>query len=138
MEDDENDIELAMRALEGVNLFNRIHLVKDGEEALEYILGGNDKNQEGAGHCPFVVLLDLRLPKINGLEVLKKLKSDRRTSSIPVVILTSSKESSDLKRCHEMGANSYIVKPYDLADFTRAVSTAGLYWLVIYESSIGD
>ena len=138
VEDDENDVELTMRALKGVNLLNRIQVVKDGEEALDYILGSNDRNQESAGHCPLVVLLDLKLPKINGLEVLEKLKSDRRTSSIPVVILTSSKESSDLKLCYEMGANSYIVKPYDLADFTRAVSTAGLYWLVINESSIGN
>ena len=138
VEDDENDIELAMRALKGVNLINRIHVVKDGEEALEYIFGSDDNNEENVGHCPLIVLLDLKIPKINGLEVLKKLKSDRRTSSIPIVILTSSKESKDLKSCYEMGANSYIVKPYDLAEFTRAVSTAGLYWLVINESSIGD
>lgn len=138
VEDDENDIELAMRALKGVNLLNRIHVVKDGEEALDYILGSGDKNQESVGHNPLVVLLDLKLPKINGMEVLKKLKSGRRTANIPIVILTSSKESKDLKRCYEMGANSYIVKPYDLADFTRAVSTAGLYWLVINESSMGD
>jgi two-component system response regulator len=134
VEDDENDIELAMRALKGVDLLSRVRVVRDGKEALDYILGKAYETQESAGHSPVVVLLDLKLPKISGIEVLKKLKSDGRTANIPVVILTSSKESNDLKKCYEMGANSYIVKPYDLEDFTKAVSTAGLYWLVINES----
>ena len=137
VEDDENDIELAMRALKGVNLLDRVHVVRDGQEALDYILGRND-TLGNVGHSPLVVLLDLKLPKINGWEVLQKLKSDDRTASIPIVILTSSKEPKDLKRCYEMGANSYIVKPYDLEDFTKAVSTAGLYWLVINERAKGD
>jgi two-component system response regulator len=133
VEDDENDIELAMRAFKGVDLLGRVHVVKDGKEALDYILGKDGESEEDAGHRPIAVLLDLKLPKISGIEVLKKLKSDSRTANIPIVILTSSKESNDLKRCYEMGANSYIVKPYDLEDFTKAVSTAGLYWLVINE-----
>jgi two-component system response regulator len=134
VEDDENDIELAMRALKGVDLLSRVHVVRDGKEALDYILGEAYETQENAGHNPIVVLLDLKLPKISGIEVLKKLKSHSRTAHIPVVILTSSKESNDLKKCYEMGANSYIVKPYDLEDFTKAVSSAGLYWLVINET----
>jgi two-component system, response regulator len=137
VEDDENDIELALRALKGVNLLDKVHVVRDGQEALDYILGRGETLGNG-GHSPLVVLLDLKLPKINGWEVLQKLKTDVRTASIPIVILTSSKEPKDLKRCYEMGANSYIVKPYDLEDFTKAVSTAGLYWLVINERAKGD
>lgn len=133
VEDDENDIELSMRALKGVDLLSRVHVAKDGKEALDYILGKGDETEESVGHNPIVVLLDLKLPKISGIEVLEKLKSDSRTANIPIVILTSSRESNDLKRCYEMGANSYVVKPYDLEEFTKAVSTAGLYWLVINE-----
>jgi two-component system, response regulator len=133
VEDDENDIELAKRALKGVNLLDRVHVANNGKEALEYILGANEDGTGQVSHRPFVVLLDLKLPIVNGLEVLKKLKSDERTAGIPIVILTSSKESNDLKNAYAMGANSYIVKPYDLEDFTKAVSTAALYWLVINE-----
>jgi two-component system, response regulator len=137
VEDDDNDIELTLRALKGVNLLNKIHVAKDGQAALDYVLG-MDKNDEATLHSfPLAVLLDLKLPKINGLEVLKKLKSDPLTANIPVIMLTASKESSDLKKCYDLGANSYIVKPYDLQDFTRAVSSAALYWLLINESSTG-
>ena len=135
MEDDENDIELAKRALKGVNLLDRVHVANNGKEALEYILGANEDGTGQVSHRPFVVLLDLKLPIVNGLEVLKKLKSDERTAGIPIVILTSSKESNDLKNAYAMGANSYIVKPYDLEDFTKAVSTAAQYWLVINEKA---
>jgi two-component system response regulator len=135
VEDDENDIELAKRALKSVNLLDKVHVANNGKEALDYILGTDKDGTERVAHRPVVVLLDLKLPILNGLEVLKKLKSDSRTSGIPIVILTSSKESNDLKTAYAMGANSYIVKPYDLEDFTKAVSTAAQYWLVINEKA---
>jgi two-component system, response regulator len=135
VEDDENDIELAKRAFKGVNLLDRVHVANNGKEALDYILGTDEGGTGKVAHRPLVVLLDLKLPIINGLEVLKKLKSDDRTAGIPIVILTSSKESNDLKTAYAMGANSYIVKPYDLEDFTKAVSTAAQYWLVINEKA---
>ena len=135
VEDDENDIELAKRALKSVNLLDKVHVANNGKEALDYILGTDEGGTEKVAHRPLVVLLDLKLPVINGLEVLKKLKSDDRTAGIPIVILTSSKESNDLKTAYAMGANSYIVKPYDLEDFTKAVSTAAQYWLVINEKA---
>ena len=135
VEDDENDIELAKRALKSVNLLDRVHVANNGKEALDYILGTEEGDTGKVVHRPLVVLLDLKLPIVNGLEVLKKLKSDVRTAGIPIVILTSSKESNDLRTAYAMGANSYIVKPYDLDDFTKAVSTAAQYWLVINEKA---
>ena len=133
VEDNANDAELTMRALRHNKIVNDILLAEDGVEALDILFCRDSYKDRSFSNPPKLVLLDLKLPKISGMEVLKKLKSDSRTAKIPIVILTSSIESNDLKRCYEMGANSYIVKPYDLEDFTKAVSTAGLYWLVINE-----
>lgn len=130
VEDNDNDLELSLRALKKINIANKVHVVRDGKEALDYIFQ-KDKHGAEVNRLPKVILLDLKLPKIDGIEVLKKIKMDGRTKDIPVVILTSSRESMDLKRCYELGANSYIVKPFGLEDFVQAVSTAGLYWLLI-------
>lgn len=125
MEDNENDLELVLRALKGSGLLNRVHTVRDGKAALDYIY------QNEVGQVPHAILLDLKLPKVSGIDVLKKLKSDERTKSIPVVILTSSKEVRDLKECYDLGVNSYIVKPFGLDEFIKQVSAAGMYWLVV-------
>ena len=126
VEDNPNDVELALHALKKNNLTNRIEVVRDGEEALDFIFGnGIDSNR------PKVILLDLKLPKVDGLEVLKRLKSDPQTRSIPVVMLTSSAEERDIVKSYQLGVNSYIVKPVDFEQFTEAVRHLGLYWLLM-------
>jgi two-component system response regulator len=124
VEDNANDAELTLRALKQRNLANQVHLCRDGAEAVDFFA-------DGAGPVPKVVLLDLKLPKIDGLEVLRRLKLDNRTKSIPVVVLTSSREEPDIERAYALGANSYIVKPVDFEAFARAVSDVGLYWLLL-------
>ncbi len=124
VEDNSNDAELTLRALKQRNLANQVLLCRDGAEAMEFFTAS-------AGPVPKVVLLDLKLPKVDGLEVLRRLKSDARTKSIPVVVLTSSREEPDIERAYELGANSYIVKPVDFEAFARAVSDVGLYWLLL-------
>lgn len=132
VEDSPNDAELISRALSNLKLVNKIYLVKDGEEALEFIFGTGRYVSRSAQKTPLkVILLDLKLPKVGGLEVLAKVKSDERTKSIPVVIITSSQEDNDLKEGYKLGANSYIVKPIESANFVKALSEAGLYWLVL-------
>jgi len=123
VEDNPNDAELTLRALKQRKLANQVHLCRDGAEAMEFF--------DAAGPVPKVVLLDLKLPKMDGLEVLRRLKADQRTKAIPVVILTSSREEPDIERAYELGANSYIVKPVDFEAFARAVSEVGLYWLLL-------
>lgn len=130
VEDNDNDLELPLRALKKINLANKVHVVRDGKEALDYLFR-KDKHGMDVTRFPKAILLDLKLPKIDGIEVLKRIKMEERTKDIPVVILTSSRESVDLKKCYELGANSYIVKPFGLEDFVQAVSTAGLYWLLV-------
>ena len=130
VEDDPNDLELARRALR--TLANPIKAVEDGEEALEFLFSTG--RYEGlATPSPKVVFLDLKLPRVDGLEVLRILKSDARTRSIPVVMLTSSREESDMVRSYDLGANSYIVKPVEFDKFAEAVSQLGLYWLLLNE-----
>jgi CheY-like chemotaxis protein len=124
VEDNAEDAELTLRALKQRNLANQVFLCRDGAEAVDYFSGNN-------GPDPKVVLLDLKLPKIDGLEVLRRLKGDARTRSIPIVVLTSSREEPDIERAYELGANSYIVKPVDFDAFARAVSDVGLYWLLL-------
>lgn len=124
VEDNANDAELTLRALKQRNLANQVHLCRDGAEAVEFFADGN-------GAVPKVVLLDLKLPKVDGLEVLRRLKGSARTRSIPVVVLTSSREEPDIEKAYELGANSYIVKPVDFEAFARAVSDVGLYWLLL-------
>lgn len=125
VEDNPHDVELTLRALKRNNLANRVHVARDGAEALEFL---RDRVP-----MPKVVLLDLKLPKVSGLEVLRALKSDERTRTIPVVMLTSSREEPDIQESYRLGVNSYIVKPVDFEAFMRAVTDAGLYWLLLNE-----
>ena len=134
VEDNQDDMELTLHALRKENLANNIQVARDGEEALEFL-----HHNGNSGTCPpKLVLLDLKLPKIDGMEVLKQLKSDPRTKHIPVVILTSSKEERDLFNGYHLGANSYIQKPVDFAQFRETVKTAGLYWLVINQPPVSN
>lgn len=126
VEDNAQDAELTMRALKQRNLANRVHLCRDGAEALDFLADASS-----VGAAPKVVLLDLKLPKVDGLEVLQRLKSNGRTKGIPVVVLTSSREEPDIEKAYALGANSYIVKPVDFEAFARAVADVGLYWLLL-------
>jgi len=127
VEDNPDDVALTLRALKKNNIANEVIVAKDGIEALDYLLGDN------ATSVPAVILLDLKLPKIDGLEVLERLRKDERTKFAPVVVLTSSKEEQDLVRSYKLGANSYIRKPVDFIQFSEAVRQLGLYWLVLNE-----
>jgi two-component system response regulator len=131
VEDNPQDAELTIRALKKHNLANRLILVEDGAEALDFIFGRGKYAIRANGDPPRVVLLDLKLPKLSGLEVLRVLKQDERTRSIPVVIVTSSREDPDIKTAYGLGANSYVVKPVDFDAFAEAVSSLGLYWLLV-------
>lgn len=131
VEDNPNDVELTLRALKKHNLANKVHVVKDGAEALEYIFAGGAYNHRNIEDWPRLILLDLKLPKVDGLEVLRRIKSDERTKVIPVVVLTSSREERDLVESYRLGANSYIVKPVDFDKFVESVSELGLYWLLL-------
>jgi two-component system response regulator len=131
VEDNRADVELTLRALRKAKLANPIHVVADGAEALDYLFGtAKDKGKNDAHH-PRVVILDLKLPKVSGLDVLRRIKSDPATRPIPVVVLSSSKEGPDLKEAYALGANSYIVKPVDFEKFIEAVGQLGLYWLLL-------
>jgi two-component system response regulator len=133
VEDTEDDIELTRRALKKNNLTNPLVIARDGQEALDYLLGGKDGAQ-GVNDLPAIVLLDLKLPKVDGLEVLRRLRAERRTRLLPIIILTSSREERDLVEGYTNGANSYIRKPVDFEQFIEAVRQLGLYWLVLNES----
>jgi two-component system, response regulator len=130
VEDSEDDVELSLRALRRGNLANRVKVVRDGVEALGYLQPETESDDPPDG-LPKLVLLDLKLPRIGGLEVLKRLKASERTRNVPVVVLTSSREASDLTESYRLGANSFIVKPVDFDQFMRAVSDVGLYWLLL-------
>lgn len=132
VEDNPNDAELAIRALKKNNLANKLKWVKDGAEALDYLLP--EKTNGLTIPAPKVVLLDLRLPKVDGVEVLRRLKADDRTKMIPVVILTSSKEERDVVDTYKIGANSFIPKPVNFEAFVETVGKLGLYWLVVNKS----
>jgi two-component system response regulator len=131
VEDNPQDLELALRALRKANLSNRIHVARDGAEALEFIFCEGPHAARRITDSPKVILLDLKLPKVDGLEVLKRIKGDPRTKMIPVVVLTSSKEQSDVVESYQLGVNSYIVKPVNFEQFTEAVHDLGLYWLLL-------
>jgi len=133
VEDNPTDVELTLRALKKNNLANKVHVVTDGAEALDYLFATGVYKEREIDKKPKVVLLDLKLPKVDGLEVLKKIKSDERTRDIPVVVLTSSKEEQDRIESYKLGVNSYIVKPVDFEQFTKSVAELGLYWLLLNE-----
>ncbi len=131
VEDNPDDAALTIRALKKQNLANNLVHLKDGATALDFVFGKGEYEGRNLTQGPRVVLLDLKMPKVNGIEVLERLKSDPRTKMIPVVVLTSSAEDPDIKRCYELGANSYIVKPVEFDNFAKAVSTLGLYWMLL-------
>jgi two-component system, response regulator len=131
VEDNPQDAELTIRALKKHNLANRLFAVEDGAEALDFILCRGKYKDRNLSNPPKVVLLDLKLPKVNGLEVLRMLRQNDATRSLPVVIVTSSREDPDIKAAYALGANSYVVKPVDFDAFSEAVSNLGLYWLLV-------
>lgn len=134
VEDNASDAEMTIRALRKYKLGQRLLHVKDGAEALDFLFAEGPYAGRQIGVTPKVVLLDLKMRKVHGKEVLLKIKSDERTSKIPVVVLTSSKEDPDIEECYALGANSYVVKPVDFDDFDKAISDLGLFWLGINES----
>ena len=133
VEDNPDDITLTLRALKKNSIFNEVVVAKDGVEALDYLFGTGIYAGRDTSAMPVVTLLDLKLPKIDGFEVLKRVRSSERTKLIPIVILTSSKEESDLINGYSLGANSYIRKPVDFEQFTEAIRELGLYWILINE-----
>ena len=131
VEDNPTDAELTIRALKKRNLANSLEWVKDGAEALEFIFATGKYADRNINHVPKVILLDLRLPKVDGLEVLQKIKSDERTKMIPVVIITSSKEEKDITESYKLGVNSYISKPVEFENFSESVAKLGYYWMLL-------
>jgi len=134
VEDNPKDEMLTLRALRKNNLANKIDVVRDGVEALDYLFGEREYAGRDVDDLPTVVLLDLKLPKVDGLEVLRRIRADKRTRLLPVVILTSSDEESDILSGYELGANSYVRKPVTFCNFSQAVADLGRYWLVTNES----
>lgn len=132
VEDNFNDAELTIRELKKHHLANNLYHVKDGEEALDFLFAtGKYEGSRNVNHTPKVVLLDIQMPKVNGMEVLQRIKSDERTKATPVVILTSSKEDPDVQKCYKLGANSYIVKPVNFERFAEAIKNLGFFWLLL-------
>lgn len=134
VEDSPDDAELTIRALKKNNLANKLVHVSDGEEALDYLFARGNFSQRTIGKGPRLILLDLKLPKVDGLEVLREVKGNPLTAATPVVVLTSSKEERDIVDSYKLGVNSYIVKPVDFRQFVDAVKDLGMYWLVLNES----
>ncbi len=137
VEDNPNDVELTLHAFERNNIANHCHVVRDGAEALEFIFCTGAYAERSIQNPPKVILLDLKLPKVNGLEVLRRIKADPRTQAIPVVVLTSSREDRDVVESYRLGVNSYIVKPVDFQNFTEAVNQIGFYWLLLNQPCVG-
>ena len=137
VEDDAKDVELTLTALEDYNLANEVVVVRDGEEALDYLYTRGAFQTRAQGN-PAVMLLDLKLPKVNGLEVLKQIKSDDKLKLIPVVVLTSSKEEKDMVASYKLGVNAYVVKPVDFHEFVNAIKELGVFWALINEPPPGS
>lgn len=131
VEDNPSDAELMIRALKKHNLANRIVLLKDGAEALDFLLAEPGAGRPGGPVTPRVVLLDIKLPKVDGLEVLRRMKSDERTREIPVVIMTSSNQERDIKTAYGLGVNSFVTKPIKFQEFAKVVAELGMYWLMV-------
>jgi len=137
VEDDPKDVELTLAALAQHNLANTVEVVRDGEEALDYLFRRGKFATRPDGN-PVVVLLDLKMPKVNGLEVLHRIKTDEKLKTIPVVALTSSRESPDVRRCYDYGVNAYVVKPVGFPDFINAVKQLGIFWAVVNQPPLHD
>ena len=137
VEDDPNDLELTLTALADYNLANEVVVARDGQQALDYLYCRADFSERSPGN-PAVMLLDLKLPKVGGLEVLQQIKSDERLKMIPVVVLTSSNEEKDMMRSYSLGVNAYVVKPVDFHEFVNAVKELGFFWAVINEPPPGS
>lgn len=134
VEDNPNDAELTIRALKKHKLANQLVHVRDGQEALDFLFAEGKYSDRQAHEKPRVMFLDLKMPKLSGIEVLRIIKSDERTRRIPVVVLTSSNEDPDLQACYDLGANSYVVKPVEFDTFIKAVSDLGMYWMILNKS----
>jgi two-component system response regulator len=134
VEDNPDDVDMTLRALRKANIVNHIKVVRDGAEALEFIFGAGQYAAHHVENVPKLILLDLKLPKVDGFEVLKRVREDPRTKLIPVVILTSSKEQRDVVEGYQLGVNSYIVKPVHFEGFVEAVGKLGMYWLLLNQA----
>ena len=134
VEDNASDAEMTIRALKKNSLGNKIMHLKDGADALDFLFAEGAYTGRDMGSRPKVILLDLKMPKVNGIEVLTRIKTDERTQKIPVVILTSSSEDPDIQTCYALGANSYVVKPVEFEQFYKAISNLGLYWIIVNKS----
>ena len=137
VEDDDRDVELTMNALEEYNLANEVVVTRDGEEALDYLYCRGKHNSRSSDN-PAVLLLDLKLPKVDGLEVLQQIKADEKLRMIPVVVLTSSREERDMVASYKLGVNAYVVKPVDFHEFVNAIKELGVFWAVINEPPPGS
>ena len=133
IEDNPNDAELTLRALKKNNVANKVHLITDGAEALEFFFAKGKYEGRDVTSTPKVVILNLKLPKVDGLEILKRVKADERLKVMPIVVLTSSKEECDVIESYKLGANSYIVKPVDFNKFAESIKDLGMYWLLLNE-----
>lgn len=131
VEDNDDDARLAIMGFKKQNVANKLHRVEDGEEALDFLFGKGKYSSRSVNHIPKLVLLDLKMPKVDGLEVLKAIRSDERTAHIPVVVMTSSKEDKDITESYNLGVNSYLVKPVDFKKFAESIKEIGFYWLVL-------
>ncbi|MCF8306861.1 MAG: response regulator [Ignavibacteriales bacterium] len=136
VEDNQSDVKLTLRALSKHNLANKVYVVGDGAEALDFIFGRNKYAGAENTNNLKLILLDLKLPKIDGIEVLREMKNNEETRKIPVVILTSSREDRDIEKCYKYGVNSYIVKPVNFEQFAEAVANLGMYWLILNEPPV--
>ncbi len=135
VEDSASDAEMTISALKENNLSNKLLHVRDGAEALDFIFAQGEFSARSVEDKPRVILLDLKMPKVNGIEVLEAVRADERTKTIPIVILTSSKEDPDIKKCYALGANSYVVKPVEFDEFQKAISRLGLFWTITNQKS---
>jgi CheY-like chemotaxis protein len=129
-EDNPRDAEMTMRALRKINFLNKVHWVKDGEEALNYLMRTGEYSDRDAGNSPKLILLDIKMPKVDGIEVLRRVKSNDKLKGIPVVVMTSSNEERDIFESYQLGVNSYIVKPVEFGAFVETVAQIGLYWIL--------
>lgn len=137
VEDNPDDVALTLRAFKKSNILNEVIVAQDGAEALNYLFASGDYAGRDTGRMPHLILLDLKLPKVDGMEVLRRMRTDARTRLLPVVILTSSKEEQDVIDGYNLGCNSYIRKPVDFAQFSEAIRQLGLYWLILNETPPG-